>query len=154
MSIKKRSDLFREYARVIDMCEDTEINIDSCVKICGKIDLDPWKAYAFTLNPKSYDFAVAILEGKPVFVGDKVYHKTTGIKCTITGDIAMIDNFSWSEPKETFTLAEYELPLPIVNEQNSPVLYVGSDQYHFNSIAERNEFQDKLNVIIREAMTK
>lgn len=157
MNIRKRSDLFREYARVIDMCEGTILHPNTCIKLDSKVVTDD-RTLALNGSTERYDFAVAILEGKPVFVGDEVYHKVTRIKRTITGDSVLTDSFSqrftWNEPKRTFTLAGYGLPLPVMNEQNCPVVYVGSDRYYFNSIVERNEFQDKLNVIIQEAMNK
>jgi len=36
--IEKRSDLYREWARVIDMCEGTKVNSLECVKWYGNLN--------------------------------------------------------------------------------------------------------------------
>jgi len=89
MSTRKRSDLFREYARVIDMCEGTEVTAKQCVRIHQQGHGDTFMAISegyspeFTDPPNNYTFAVAILEGKPVFMGDVVYDKLSGRPYTV-----------------------------------------------------------------------
>lgn len=119
----KKSDLYREWARVLDMCEGTDILLIDCLKINGQTGL----ATNFCSDPSVYQFAIAILEGKPVFVGDEFY-EGGGNKCIIKADMHLyannhcivqhVDNvdwrkFSWNPPKKTFMLAGFELPAPI-----------------------------------------
>lgn len=78
----KKSDLYREWARVMDMCEGTNAKPEYCWKLGG------WymgEIPDFGAPPKGYTFAVAILEDKPVFFGDKVYSKLLG------------EEFDWSD---------------------------------------------------------
>jgi len=111
MSIKKRSDLFREYARVIDMCEGTGVEPHGCLKIGGEPCLIMYPR--FDDNCACYDFAVAILEGKPVFMGDVLYHKLTEIGFDVTGDVTVDSaKHSWNKPKRTFVLYGELLPKP------------------------------------------
>lgn len=69
----KKSDLFREWARVIDMCEGTNVEPRECLKIDN--EECHLKHPCFDEDPECYIFAVAILEGRPLFVGDEVYWK-------------------------------------------------------------------------------
>jgi len=152
MSIAER---YRECARVIDMCEGTEVHPWKCIKYMSndwrmenRLDLD---------RQGDYDFAVAILEGKPVFVGDKVYWKHDGSE--FEWGIVNHRLFSWGNdltrtpPKRTFTLAGRELPLPskTITQWHA---YAGRLPYYFNDPADRYAFEDALNAIIHEAMQK
>ena len=98
----KKSDLYREYARIVDMCESTNIKPKECVKHGGftlsRYDKD------FNHLPDSYSFAIAIVEGMPVFEGDVLYGPD-GIKFTVnslhcrryTG--YALCSCSWNPPK-------------------------------------------------------
>jgi len=66
----KRSDLYREWARVLDMCEGVDVAPNACVRFAGTELLDP---SLFNANPEQYSFALAIVEGRPVFAGDVLY---------------------------------------------------------------------------------
>ena len=119
----KRSDLFREYARVIDMCAGTRVSPRECLKwkgeICRSIP---------TLNDDidTYEFALAIVEDRPVFKGDVLWTKDSQ---QITVDIGLAtfegykiwtsderlftsDFLSWQEPKRTITINGKEYPAP------------------------------------------
>lgn len=135
MSIAER---YRECARVIDMCEGTEVHPWKCIKYMSndwrmenRLDLD---------RQGDYDFAVAILEGKPVFVGDKFYSKKDGCAACITRTILLpadMSHFTWNKPeKRTFALAGGVLPMPISNEQNAPRMRVGGEFYYFYTDSE------------------
>ncbi|MGZ5029056.1 MAG: hypothetical protein ACXWAT_00675 [Methylobacter sp.] len=66
----KRSDLFRRYAEVIDMCEGTNVRPLLCVRVSGEnVSTEP----CFNGNAAAYTFALAIVEDKPVFAGDVLY---------------------------------------------------------------------------------
>ncbi len=66
----KKSDLYREYARVVDMCEGTNVRPNTCVDLDGS-RTDHFDN--FTSNPDDYTFAITIIEGKPLFAGDKLW---------------------------------------------------------------------------------
>jgi hypothetical protein len=76
-----RAQLFREYARVIEMCEGTSVNPNECVKVRGQVWSNvalyfkgvPRDFLTFTDTPTDYTFALCIVEDKPVFAGDKMY---------------------------------------------------------------------------------
>lgn len=118
----KKSDLFREWARVLDMCEGAQANPNKCWKFKGDIvDSKP----EFIQNPESYEFAIAILEGKPVFVGDKLYFPNGTpliIECNELRETMSV--LSWKEPKKTFMLNGVELPCPedYTSDNNSILL--------------------------------
>ncbi|MBY0484581.1 hypothetical protein [Nitrosomonas sp.] len=116
----KKSDLYREWARVLDMCDGTKVKPEECwgymgLKSDGK--LEP----SFNEPPlENYFFAVAILEDKPVFVGDGIYHKS-GLYTVIgiNTRIMCISDYSWNPPKKTFLLNGEELPCPISGKARS-----------------------------------
>ena len=76
--MKTQRELYLEYwGRVHDMCaaynekHGTDVNTWECVNCGGPFHSHP----KFDAPAELYEFAVAILEGKPVFVGDKLYAK-------------------------------------------------------------------------------
>jgi hypothetical protein len=80
-----RADLFREYARVIEMCDDGGLvanDILKCVRVYGAAYLDYKADYPFVSDLASdlvefeaecFTFALYIVENKPVFAGDYLY---------------------------------------------------------------------------------
>ena len=131
VSVNKTNQLYLDYSRVIEMCTSTALE-----------DM-PWlavkhKGGGFDRHPSfdggdDYKFAVAILEDKPVFVGDILYKKDNGRKAIIDKlfDDGLLridfDNspaiwksisgaFTWQpppKPKRTFNLNGVELPCPV-----------------------------------------
>jgi hypothetical protein len=71
--MKRRSDLHRKYADMIDMCEGTKVKARQCVRFDGSII---YSAPMFNGYIDSYRFALAIVEDKPVFTGDVLYWKS------------------------------------------------------------------------------
>ena len=65
-----RADLYRRYADMIDMCNGTKLEPYQCVKINDWIVTG---TPGFNSDSNSYIFAVAIVEDRPVFVGDVLY---------------------------------------------------------------------------------
>lgn len=117
---KTRADLHREWARVLDMCEDAGVNDPSdCVRFMDKVALpDP----SFNERPTTYEFALAIVEGNPVFRGDVLY--CTDNNCHVckangtTKFIAGVEPFdpnkcTWNPPKpKTITINGVEVKVP------------------------------------------
>lgn len=133
------NELYKEYARVIKMCEGTELEDTpwQCVKL-DNIELAAQHGHPkFDDIPKNYKFAVAVLEGRPVFENDIVYRVGDGfevfverlihdkndrwqIKIEVNNNPALWTQnmfrqcFTWTRPtpKRTFTLNGVELPCP------------------------------------------
>lgn len=135
----KKSDLHREWARVLDMREGTNVDPTKCWKLGGKL---PMYYPDFGADPVKYEFAVAILEDKPVFVGDKVYANNCTLALTVEGrseqngyifvgnctnyDISIL---SWNPPKKTFMLNGEELPCPDGNRGGYQISLLNGRHY-------------------------
>jgi len=131
----KTSGLHREWARVLDMCEGINVSPDVCWKFDGEV-----KNRCISLDSLGkYEFAVAILEDRPVFVGDTVLNKDTGAKYTISELSAesMMKNYSWNPPKKTFVLNGVELPCPRRGEKAVYQSFLGSKIRFFESSEDR-----------------
>lgn len=74
----KLAELNREYwGSIHDMCEGTDVKPWECVKHCGS--KGNFKDHPkFVCDSKCYEFAVAILEDKPVFVANRIWCKING----------------------------------------------------------------------------
>ena len=136
----KAEDLYLEYARVIKMCEGTAVKPWHCIKVDGRDIFEDHPI--FDSHPNYYEFAVAILEGKPVFIGDTVYHKQSGIERIISKSDLVDDfenNFTWQQPKQkrTFMLNDIELPCPIDGVGPYPISVRGIT-FYFNSAEDRS----------------
>ena len=138
----KKSDLYREWARVLDMCEGTKVDPVDCWSLNGR----KYKDYPeFDADPEYYTFAVTILEGKPVFVGDKIYANNCTSALTVEGrceqngyifvgnctnyDISIL---SWNPPKKTFMLNDVELPCPDGNKGGYQLSLLNGRHYFSN----------------------
>jgi hypothetical protein len=132
--------LYKEYARVIEMCEVTELEDKPWVCVKGRCKSIFLNHPHFDRDPSEYEFAVAVLEGKPVFENDIVYRKEDGQKFLVDGifqnERGLIkldfDNssaiwkqnnfakcFTWTPPpKRTFMLNGVELPCPVSSKRD------------------------------------
>lgn len=155
----KKSDLYRELARVIDMCEGTGVDPKFCWKYEGvNINGMPY----FDSELEQYEFAVAILEGKPVFVGDKVYANN----CTsplIVGGISKQNGYifvgncinydisilSWNPPKKTFLLNGVELPCPDGNKGGYQISLL-SGRHYFSDFHDAQKVANAFDKLLSE----
>ena len=84
------SKLFTQYAVMIEMCDGTSIPPWECVK--NENSGEGSKAFTtqptFYLPYANYEFAIGIVEGKPVFNGDTIYNRKTKIPFTCTDGVA------------------------------------------------------------------
>ena len=148
------------YGRVHDMCDaynkqhGTNTQPQQCVKHGGYI----WnlKMQHPMFDGDRYDLAVAIIEGKPVFVGDKIYHK--GMKhCVKIIEGAFYDYRYWTltppKPKRTFDLNGKQLPCPSEDYDES-VLELLGEHYYFESIEDRNEVAREIIKLLNNARDK
>ena len=111
----KKSDLHREWARVLDMCEGTNINPWQCVRQPRTKELHRTDRMPdFSMRPEDYEFAVAILKDKPVFAGDLIYHKIENMPYKVRWCDGFINDndWSWNATKKTFMINGEELPCP------------------------------------------
>ena len=110
MICKNRGGLLSRYKVMTSLCKGTKVNPRECVKLDGHIQRStfPWN---FDCDPANYSFAVAIVEDKPVFEGDTVYHNVY-VKCFITSGGCLNEgvnslfflsknsvSFSWTPPE-------------------------------------------------------
>jgi len=73
----EKNDLYREWVRVLDMCEGTNSKPQECIRFYG-LPLRPYIVTpAFGDGSDDYTFALALVEGKPVFKHDAVYKGRT-----------------------------------------------------------------------------
>lgn len=171
MTTKTQRELVLEYwGRVYDMCDaynkqhGTSIKPQQCVKHCG----GKWNLKEHPMfDGHKYDLAVAIIEGKPVFVGDKIYTKDKGLERIITGRSQIIghiftnagprdmDNLTLTppKPKRTFDLNGKQLPCPSEDYDES-VLELLGEHYYFDSIEDRNEVAREIIKLLDNALDK
>jgi hypothetical protein len=147
----KKSDLHREWARVIDMCEGTGVDPRECLRIDG----EPCRLEnpLFNDDPECYTFMVAILEGRPLFVGDEVYWKNTGEKFDWTqGELCHASYYQYltrTPPKRTITLNGEKLPAP---DDGNFYLYVAGFnhiQYGFKNGEDLMKVESAINKLLR-----
>jgi hypothetical protein len=70
---KTKADLHREYARVLDLVKGDVDLAETCVRFKGHRNLSTCFSWAFNSTPEKYSFALLLLDGVPVFEGDKVW---------------------------------------------------------------------------------
>jgi hypothetical protein len=131
---------------------------------------------------EKYEFAVAVLEGRPVFENDIVYRKEDGYKVLVEGlmhntnDRWLIkldfDNrlalwkpnqfsqfFTWTPPtpKRTFTLNGVELPCPVTFLKESDerhMIQIHNNSFYYKSGDEYDQVTSALIRILTEARDK
>ena len=124
----KKADLHRKWAWVLDMCEGTNVDPIDCLRIDGiPCRL---KNPLFSDEPECYTFAVAILEGKPLFVGDEVYWKKAKVR--FDWKLGGIDDYQEKltrvVPNYTITLNGEKLPAP--DSDRGSFLFVAGHKRH------------------------
>ena len=99
----------------------TDVKPWDCVKYDGRPCLNP----VFVGQLDLYDLAVTILEGKPVFVGDKIFLKADGKEYTVYGPVD-ISSFTWTPPSPKLTpiYDDFKLPGNIISNPNFNKLHL------------------------------
>ena len=155
---KTQRELNLEYwRRVYDMCDaynkqhGTNIQPQQCVKHCG----GKWNLKEHPMfDGHKYDLAVAIIEDKPVFVGDKIYTKRAGQEVTVSeGFLSAIDYTLTQPQKRTFELNGQQLPCPSEDYDESVLEFLG-EHYYFESIEDRNEVAREIIKLLDNALDK
>ena len=170
MTTKTQRDLNLEYwGRIHDMCDTynkehgTSIKPYQCVRHCGNM----WNLKEHPhFDGSNYDLAVAIIDGKPVFVGDVLYSKDKGLERIIKGGSQTIrhiftnvgsrdlNDLTLTPPKHkrTFELNGRQLPCPSTDD-NYPLEILG-EFYYFESREDRNKVAKAINYLLEEARAK
>lgn len=134
----------------------TDVKPWECVK--HDDDIETVGHLDFTLRPLSrYTFAITIIEERPVFVGDTIYHKKYGEpSCVVEGEDleSIIDHLTWTPPKKrTFMLNGVELS-GLTRKQTNHFAEVNDEYFFFDSSAEFVLFRTTLQKILTEARDK
>ena len=100
--------LFLEAARVAKMIKGSDIDMKSVVKYRG--EFSPFEV-TFRGTIEDYEFALAIVEGKPVFKGDMLFHYTGGVYKMERGSDGKLNSWniecwSWNPPKPKTVMVE------------------------------------------------
>ena len=110
---KTKAELHREYGRACDMCNEngSALKSWSCVKY---LDVQFEGEPEFDKAPSDYMFALAIVEGKPVFPGDLLYEKETGKPYAVSFNKKCgYEYLTWIPPKtKTIMINGYKVPEP------------------------------------------
>ena len=152
----KKSDLYREWARVIDMCGGTGVDPKFCWKYEGEnINGMPY----FDSELEQYEFALGIVEGKPVFEADRIWSKRAKMFVLAHQELTINDDcFSLQEQKRTFNLNGIELPCPEKSKTDGYMLSIFHDdmriEYLFKSYTNRYKVAQQLIKILNEAAGK
>ena len=151
----KKSDLHREWARVLDMCEGTTVLPTSAWKFKNHIQDDKLPNFEYD-NPELFEFTVAILEDKPVFIGDTIYNKRLGSCHTVTDGTHISDvcwsGYSWHPPKKTFLMNGEELPCPDRSDKYE-LRIVGFHEniYYFYNNLDIRKVEAAINKLLQDA---
>jgi hypothetical protein len=152
---KKQSDVFREIARVLDMCSPSGDDTVKAWRYKGEtfgIVLEAARAAEFS----KLEFAVAIVGKTPVFIGDTVYLNGDSAGCVVVSEMnnhlvvnqggttreAHVYHLSTTPPKPT-TITLTDVPMP------TRTRWIPHGPTHllldFNTAAERGEFSRRVN---------
>jgi hypothetical protein len=158
MKTKTQRELNFEYwGRVHDMCDaynkqhGTNIQPQQCVKYYG----NSWESINHpAFDGTNYYLAVAIIEDKPVFVGDKIYTKRAGQEVTVSEGFLSAIDYTLTQPhKRTFDLNGKQLPCPSEDYDESVLGLLGGC-YYFDSIEDRNEVAKEIIKLLDNARDK
>lgn len=145
----------------------TDVKTWECVRVKGNNEVF-LNHPTFTLPPKDYTFALTILEARPVFVGDVLYHKGNmegNFTVTPDGiavgycnyDMDCFEYLTWTPPekKRTFMLNGVELPCPTKEGDFFLTIYgMGRYRFCFESAQDMRIVGDCLEDLLTEARDK
>ena len=118
-----RADCFREYARVIEMCEAAGVSTEGCVTCNGLIG---GSLYSFNADPKRYEFARCIIDGVPVFDGDVVY--TGDVAITMHCALSNFADLSLKPVRKTVMFNGEALPIMVAGGRSVVIFNVASPE--------------------------
>jgi hypothetical protein len=97
------AELYLEAARVVKMIEGTNLRVGDCFKLNGI----PFNSHHinFDSSPDRYEACLTIVEGKPVFKGDYMYHPAYESAQRID-ELSIPSEWSWNPPKPKTVMVE------------------------------------------------
>ena len=100
----KKQDALRLEAAARDVVEGTDLEWLNAIKHNGRIH---YSLYEFSFDDllRKYEIALAVVEGKPVFRGDRLYWKD-GTPWVANECPAVFKEYSWNPPKPRTVLVE------------------------------------------------
>lgn len=117
----KKTDLYLKYAEVIRMCRGTALEDKPWLMVkCFGLGFHAHPM--FDSNIEGYEFAIAVIENRPVFEGDVLFHKQQGIELTVRASDRVFLNteeYTWEQPEPFFRLAGVTMPCPKLYGKNS-----------------------------------
>jgi hypothetical protein len=153
------SELLRLAAETWDMCQLYGIDFNRCVKLDG-IKFGRAIKVAFDDVPDKYEFAIGIVERKPVFEGDLLYTKEHNNSVYAKKEMHFYDKFyTWEKNKpvkKTFSLNGVYLPSPMsFDNSNNDFYFVFSGiRFSFESIYDMEEVRTAIRIMLVDAVNK
>ena len=134
----------------------TNIKPQECILHYGSI----WESNIShpSFEADNYKLAVAIIDDKPIFAGDKIYSKDDGVCATVL-DGAFYDPKNWTltppkpKKKRTFDLNGKKLPCPGEDYDESALELLG-EHFYFESLEDRNEVAREIIKLLDNARDK
>lgn len=103
---KTQSNCFREFARILEL--ESHMHWNKLI-LLHEMPYGETQIPNFEI-PENWSFAITVIEGKPVFIGDKLWHIELGqITLDSWRDIGyrfQICNLSWNPPKPKTVMVE------------------------------------------------
>jgi hypothetical protein len=135
----KKAELHRKYADALELCEKHNVPVCQSFKFDGNyVGFLP----TFTEYLDDYTFPLAVVEGKPVFVGDKLYNVDgtfAEILCNMSDPELFAKKHSWNPPTpikpKTFMLNGTKVPCPSI-EPGGYVLFIDNTNFYFRNRAD------------------
>ena len=105
-----KAELYRRYADVIEMAEKVSVEPIKCVRFYGVTKSVP---DFLSDDTDGYEFAIGIVEGKPVFIGDVLYRKDDGERFFVQNNPSYLNgyeyNLTWTKPFDALTELKAEI---------------------------------------------
>jgi hypothetical protein len=97
------AELYLEAARVAKMIEGTNLRLGDCFKLDGV----PFNSHyiSFDSSPDRYEACLFVVEGKPVFKGDYMYHPAY-VSAQRIDELSILSEWSWNPPKPKTVMVE------------------------------------------------
>lgn len=153
----------RYWGETVPMARAAGIDPWLCVKHRGMVCKEH---PAFTSEPEAYTFAPTVLEGKPVFIGDKLWSKFQNRQYVMDDKfVSDPQNWTWTPPtasctpkKRTFMLGgrEFNSPFAPCKNHKDTIHYfdVGDMRVVFDNESDRDELHDYLVDLLMQARDK
>ena len=155
-----QNDLYLKYAEIIKMCQGTALEDTPWlgVRFNGSEFYDHPR---FDTLAKNYQFAVAILEDRPVFPGDILCFKPSGSEYVASKHTtaSAVSDMTWQppKPKRTFMLNGVELPCPARGGESTFLIGTCARAlmgYRFGTHEDRDRVLHEIERILDEAGNK